>query len=667
MADTIGNSNTSYNGTPISTVPNVGMAQYNVPNTQALGTINNSGNLNVPPAPIVPNAVGSLTAFSNQAQVDAQNKQAQADNATNSMNSLAQQLLGYNSDLAGYQQQYDTAGLGKKVNDLQALQAQQTAQYIQGLNNIELAKNTRQEANAQSVMLNRQHGIDALLTGAQLQSAQGNVEYANNLIKNALDLKYEPIKAQLEYQKAITEQLNTKAATAQTRAYDLKIKQIDQNVASSKDAITAGNLAATNGTVDQSTVYNANSDLLSGKITVDQYYKELGIKQDGTASTINNIDQLSKALSQQESGNNYSAVNPDSGALGKYQLMPFNLQKYAGLADTPANRAKFLADPALQDAAHMKLLQELNTTYKGDIQKITAAYYGGAKAAAVVGTPEGDKPQMSNGREYPSVNSYVNQVLATGKQNDYNHYGLLANTSFNPQNAGDNLAYAYLNKYIKDAAFPSALSIGISTRAGGNGAAKFAAAAKRAGDLYFEATGQSLPDVNILKANKQLIVGNNKIANNLNIQEGTINKNFSLAIQNLDKNNISQSAQPINAFINSIKNLMGDPNVAQYLTQNGTIQNEVGNLIALKNATGTTVADKLASAGLVPKNASEEQQKAILKILLQEAQNGFQTIQSVSGDLYKQIDPLEQDPNNPNRGNNPLGLSTNNNDPAGIL
>lgn len=204
--------------------------QYNVPNTQTLGTINTSGNMNVPPPPIIDNGLGAITGLSQyqqQQQLLAQNAQQNADQGTNTFNSLLQQYLGQGAEQAQLSQQYDTAGLTQKVRDLQALQASQTAQYIQGLNNIELARNTRQEANAQAVSLNRQRGIDSLLTGAQLQSAQGNLEYAQNLIKTALDLKYEPIKAQLEYQKEIVSQLNTKAATEATRAYDLKIKQLD--------------------------------------------------------------------------------------------------------------------------------------------------------------------------------------------------------------------------------------------------------------------------------------------------------------------------------------------------------------------------------------------------------------------------------------------------------
>lgn len=218
-----------------ATVPIVGTEQYNVPNTQTLGTINNSGNLNITPPPVIPNVAGTLTGLASNLQADAVASQNKADTATNDFSSLLKQYLEQSTEKAQLQQQYDTAGLGKKVRDLQSLQSSQTANYIQGLNNIELAKNTRQEANAQSVMLNRQYGIDALLTGAQLQSAQGNVEYANNLIKNALDLKYEPIKAQLDYQKEILSQLNTKAATDKVNSINAQLKVAEKQQKNDED------------------------------------------------------------------------------------------------------------------------------------------------------------------------------------------------------------------------------------------------------------------------------------------------------------------------------------------------------------------------------------------------------------------------------------------------
>ena len=256
------------------------------------------------------------------------------------------------------------------------------------------------------------------------------------------------------------------------------------------------------------------------------------------------------------------------------------------------------------------------------------------------------------------------------KAKSYDQYGLLSTTNFNPKTEVDKNAANYLDAYLKSSTgtLPTAASLFGSSR--GANATKFAAAQDRAKQLYFAATGQSLPDLAIVKSNKSLITANNKLLNNLNIQEGTINKNFQLAISNIDKGGINQSSPAINTWINNYKDkVLGDPDVAQYLAQNQTVANEMGSLLALKNASGTTVGDKLAAAGLVPPNSTEEQQKAILKTLMQEAENGRVAINQTSSDLYKKIDPLEQDPNNPNRkkttasssatpkkGDNPMGI-----------
>lgn len=111
---------------------------------------------------------------------------------------------------------------------------------------------------------------------------------------------------------------------------------------------------------------------------------------------------LSKAISSQESNNNYTAVNKDSGALGKYQMMPATI-KGLGYNVTPQD---FISNPKLQEEAHGKLIAELTQRYNGNVDKILADYYGGPKVAALVGTPEGDRPQG----KYPSINAYVAQV-----------------------------------------------------------------------------------------------------------------------------------------------------------------------------------------------------------------------------------------------------------------
>lgn len=133
-----------------------------------------------------------------------------------------------------------------------------------------------------------------------------------------------------------------------------------------------------------------------------RYLQSFNTAGNATASTLRN------AVVAQESGGSYTIVNKDSGALGKYQIMPSNLKNLVGLADTPENRRKFLSSPQLQDKAFDNLISELNTTYKGDMRKVLAAYYGGGKAAQIVGTPAGDRPQG----KYPSINQYVSQVIS---------------------------------------------------------------------------------------------------------------------------------------------------------------------------------------------------------------------------------------------------------------
>jgi len=116
---------------------------------------------------------------------------------------------------------------------------------------------------------------------------------------------------------------------------------------------------------------------------------------------------LTDAISAQESGGDYSASNPDSGALGKYQIMPKFWFKSIGLdPNSDEDKNTFLNTPALQDQLHTNIINSLSAQYNGDKDKIIAAYYGGDPAAKIVGTPAADKPQG----KYPSINDYVNQV-----------------------------------------------------------------------------------------------------------------------------------------------------------------------------------------------------------------------------------------------------------------
>lgn len=229
-------------------------------------------------------------------------------------------------------------------------------------------------------------------------------------------------------------------------------------------------------------------------------------------------------------------------------------------------------------------------------------------------------------------------------------YGALANVQgFDPGSTTDaqitdSQAYNYLTEYLSGQT-PSPSSLGISTRTGSG--AQFDKAALRAKTLYNQATGQNLPNQTELKGNLGFIVGNNSLLNSLTVQENTIQANSDLMQGNITADNINENAPAINGVIDGITNSLGDPGVASYLAQNSTLSNELGSLLALKNASGTTVHDKLISADLISPDASATQEAKVVNTLMQEARNAHTAISVANAKLYSQTDPLGLDPQNP--------------------
>jgi hypothetical protein len=392
-------------------------------------------------------------------------------------------------------------------------------------------------------------------------------------------------------------------------------------------------------------------------------------------NTTDSISAFKSSITTQESGN-YSAVNKDSGALGAYQFMPTTGLPLVGLdPNKPADIQKFLNTPALQDQAFEKFVGNLSAKYGGDTTKMAAAYYGEDGAAQIVGTPAANKPQGKNG-EYPSINEYVKQVgdrmnKITGATNQnepadpkkYEQYGLLSNTDFNP--AVDGTAKLYLDSYLKNATLPTAYNLGLGR--GASGANKFAKAEARAQELYYAATGSSLPDVNILKDTKKIVTENNKVLNKNVLLADTVAKNFDLAIKGEITNNVNKNATIVNKILNPIYLALGDPAVNQAMVSNGTISQEFANLISIRNASGTTVADKEMANELIRFGTSVEAQKAVVERLKAEATNIHGALVDQNAQLYKIIDPLETSTENPNRQNKVNGGDVKNEYPSGAI
>lgn len=117
-----------------------------------------------------------------------------------------------------------------------------------------------------------------------------------------------------------------------------------------------------------------------------------------TATGTGDIDKFLKAIGNQESGGNYDVTNSDSGAHGKYQIMPANWSGWAreaGLApdaqQTPDNQEK---------VARFKVQQYYNQ-FK-DWHKVAKAWYGGPGAV---------DQNVNAGGGYPSTDRYADQVV----------------------------------------------------------------------------------------------------------------------------------------------------------------------------------------------------------------------------------------------------------------
>lgn len=111
-----------------------------------------------------------------------------------------------------------------------------------------------------------------------------------------------------------------------------------------------------------------------------------------------------QAISGQESGGNYGAVNSDSGALGKYQIMPSNLAGPGGWDQEALGRnistQDFLSSPKLQEAiARYKLRQYYNQYGPAGA---ASAWYSGDPNKWNSRTPQGN---------YPSIHAYVQAIL----------------------------------------------------------------------------------------------------------------------------------------------------------------------------------------------------------------------------------------------------------------
>jgi murein DD-endopeptidase MepM/ murein hydrolase activator NlpD len=127
------------------------------------------------------------------------------------------------------------------------------------------------------------------------------------------------------------------------------------------------------------------------------------------------VSRYMERVASQESGGSYTAVNPHSGALGKYQFMPTTLASTAescdGVGRVPS-ASEFLGNPELQDkimgcyvARALPTIQR-KTSDPYTQCRMTAAYHYSGDSDLY----DNAKPQSYAGAAYPSIAEYTKSV-----------------------------------------------------------------------------------------------------------------------------------------------------------------------------------------------------------------------------------------------------------------
>ncbi len=113
------------------------------------------------------------------------------------------------------------------------------------------------------------------------------------------------------------------------------------------------------------------------------------------------LEAMMNALSGQESGGDYNARNADSGASGRWQIMPENWPSWAQEAGLPADAPM---TPANQDSVVRNKLTQYYNKF-GNWADVAAAWYSGQP----LNEATADAPQ--GGGKYPSIRDYANSVI----------------------------------------------------------------------------------------------------------------------------------------------------------------------------------------------------------------------------------------------------------------
>lgn len=176
--------------------------------------------------------------------------------------------------------------------------------------------------------------------------------------------------------------------------------------------VKPGKAFAATGSSGRGTGPHLDYRVKQGADWVEPYQAVLAATLDPKAALFD-IGAFKAAIAAKESGSDYSRINVDSGALGKYQFMPATMRSNAKacLGVTPSDQ-EFLANPELQEQVMgcylkqgLKVAQQKTTDPVTQCRMVAAWHYAGD-----VNLFDNTSRQTYNGNEYPTIAQYTTAV-----------------------------------------------------------------------------------------------------------------------------------------------------------------------------------------------------------------------------------------------------------------
>lgn len=197
------------------------------------------------------------------------------------------------------------------------------------------------------------------------------------------------------------------------------------------------------------------------------------------------VNALVSALGGQETtsptAGGYGAVNPDSGATGRFQILPDNWTGRNGWNGWAAAAGLPPGAPMTPQNQEIVARNQISLYLKdgnGDASYVAVAWYAGEETAkafqADPSNAKWQKPQMSNGKKYPSIADYAKSVvgkMATATPGTLATQSMAGQAGNLPADTGSTAASGGTTYGSTDPNYPYPTSTGSTAAAGAIGGA----------------------------------------------------------------------------------------------------------------------------------------------------------------------------------------------------